>query len=59
MEEKNCYLDRIVVELMTGLMTDGAHYKQHYLESALRMLCDDKYVDSAKEELKWDSGIPS
>lgn len=53
------HLDRVVVHLLAGLTTDGAHHKQYYLEQALRTLCTDDYVKQAKDNFGWDDGIPS
>ncbi len=51
--------DEIVKELLNGLMTDGGHHKQHSIETTLRLICDDSWVDEAKQELGWDDGIPA
>ena len=48
--------DKVVKYLITGLMADGAHHKQFYLEQAFRALCEDEYVDKAKEEFEWEDG---
>ena len=48
--------DKVVKYLITGLMADGAHHKQFYLEQAFRALCTDEYVDKAKEEFRWEDG---
>jgi hypothetical protein len=53
------YFDRIVNELLNGLVTDGAHHKQHSLEFVLRMMCEDEWVDAAKKQLQWQDGIPA
>jgi len=53
------HFDGIVKILLNGLMTDGAHHKQYVLESALRLICEDSWVDEAKEELEWEDGIPA
>ena len=52
-------LDAVAVELLMGLTTDGAHHKQHALESALRKLTGDEWTDQAREEFHWTPGIPS
>lgn len=51
--------DEAVVELLMGLNTDGAHHKQYYLERAFRALCEDGYVDEAKEKFGWLDGTPA
>jgi len=51
--------DKVVKYLITGLMADGVHHKQFYLEQAFRALCEDEYVDKAKEEFGWEDGIPA
>jgi mannitol/fructose-specific phosphotransferase system IIA component (Ntr-type) len=51
--------DEVVVALIMGLTTDGAHHKQYYLEQIFRMLCHDEYVDKTKQEFQWKEGIPS
>ena len=53
------HFDNIVKEILKGLLTDGAHHKQHTLEMVLRMLCEDGWVDDAKKELQWEEGIPA
>jgi len=50
--------DEVVKLLIEGLITDGSHHKQYYLEKAFRSLCEDEYVDQAKEEFQWEAGIP-
>ena len=50
--------DNIGKELLLGLTTDGAHHKQHCLETVFRMLRNDEYVDKAKLAFKWKAGIP-
>lgn len=49
--------DEAVVALLMGLTTDGAHHKQHFLEQALRALCEGEYVDKAKREFDWQEGV--
>lgn len=51
--------DEAVKLLIEGLITDGAHHKQYFLEMALRALCEDGYVDKAKTEFEWQDGIPA
>ena len=51
--------DEVVKALLEGLTTDGAHHKQYWLEQAFRALCEDEYVDKAKREVEWETGIPS
>lgn len=51
--------DEVVKELILGLITDGAHHKQYYLESAFRALCEEEYVEKTKKEFQWEDGIPS
>ena len=53
------HFDNIVKEILEGLLTDGSHHKQYTLETVLRMLCEDSWVDEAKKELQWEEGIPS
>ncbi len=53
------HYDEIVKALLNGLMTDGAHHKQHSIETVLRMICEDSFVDEAKAELQWEAGIPA
>ena len=48
--------DKVVKYLITGLMANGAQHKQFYLEQAFRALCEDEYVDKAKEEFGWEDG---
>ena len=52
-------LDEVVKELMNGLVTDGAHHKQHHMEQALRLLTGDEWTDTAKQHFQWADGIPS
>ena len=49
-------LKPIVIELLHGLISNGESQKQYHLEQALRKLCDDEWVDSAKKEFKWENG---
>lgn len=51
--------DPIVEALLMGLMTDGAHHKQYYLEQALIGLCTKEWADKAKQKFQWTEGIPS
>ena len=52
-------LDEVITNLLHGLLTDGAHHKQYYLEQAFIALCEDEYVEKAKKEFQWEDGIPS
>ena len=52
-------LDAVVKELLDGLTTDGGHHKQYSLESALLALTGKKFVEDARKEFQWESGIPS
>ena len=52
-------LRNVAILIFDGLMTDGAHHKQYYLEEALRALCGNKEVDYKKEEMQWEDGIPA
>ena len=52
-------LDEVVTNLLHGLLTDGAHHKQYYLEQAFIALCEDEYVEMAKKQFQWEDGIPS
>lgn len=51
--------DIVVRHLLSGLTTAGAHHKQWALEEAFRALCEDKYVDEAKSQFQWETGLPS
>ena len=53
------HFDKIVHDLIEGLMSDGGEHKQYHLEVALRLLCGDAWTDEAKSERKWDSGTQS
>lgn len=48
-----------VKALLLGLITDGSHHKQYYLELALRALCEKEHVEEVKKEFDWEEGIPS
>jgi len=50
--------DECVKHLIMGLTTDGSHHKQWYLEQAFRALCEDAYVEKARIEFPWETGIP-
>jgi hypothetical protein len=50
--------DEIVMHLISGLTTDGAHHKQYYLEKIFRILCEDEYIDEVRKEFGWEEGIP-
>ena len=56
---REIHLDKIVHTLIEGLLTDGGHHKQFYLEEALRLFCCESWVDEANSELEWEDGIPS
>jgi hypothetical protein len=50
-------LSDVVTSLLNGLVTDGAHHKQYYLELALKNLVTDEYLEQCRLELQWDEGI--
>ena len=52
-------LDDITNTLINGLITDGAHHKQWYLERALQLLAGDDFYKDAETEFEWEEGIPS
>ena len=52
-------LDRVTEEIMMGLITDGAHHKQHHLERALRIIGGKEFADKAKDKFQWVGGVPS
>ena len=56
-KELNEDLDRLTKLLIEGLLTDGSHHKQHYLDKALRMLAGDEFTDKVKFRFQWDDGI--
>jgi len=58
-DKKHDSRDEVVKLIIKGLITDGAHHKQYYLEEAFRALCEDEYVDEAKRKFEWQNGIPS
>ena len=58
-KKRNKLLDAVVAELIVGLTTDGAHHKQYSLEKSLRILVKDEWVEEAKKEFGWETGIPS
>ena len=49
----------MIEEIIYGLQTDGGHHKQYTLEVVLRMICEDEWVDKAKDYFKWEEGIPA
>lgn len=51
-------LDDTAKAILNGLITDGSHYKQFYLEDALKSLCGEEWVKEAKREFQWEDGIP-
>jgi len=51
--------DAIVIELLLGLTYRQAHIKQYHLEQALRLLCEDTWVDRAKKHFGWQDGAAS
>jgi hypothetical protein len=44
--------------LIEGLVTDGAHHKQYYLEAALKIIISRLEFEETKSEFEWESGIP-
>lgn len=50
-------LDRVTALLIEGLITDGGHHKQYYMEEALEELTGEKFYGEAKEEFQWEEGI--
>ena len=50
--------DEVENLLIDGLITDGAHHKQYYLERVFRSLFKGEYVDQEKEKFQWEDGIP-
>jgi len=52
-------LDLVTTELLNGLITDGGHHKQWHLENALKILPGSEFYDEAKDEFRWEDGIPS
>lgn len=53
------HMDLVVTAIIRGLVTDGAHHKQHALESVLQLLVEPEWIERAQRELQWESGIPS
>ena len=51
--------DKAASILLEGLMTDGGHHKQYYMEQALRALLGDTFVDRSKARLQWEEGLRS
>lgn len=45
--------------ILEALQIDGASHKQYFLEKIFRFICEDSYVDEAKEEFQWDDGTPA
>jgi len=52
-------LHEVCEELISGLVYDGAHHKQYYLEQALLLLRGDDGFSALKTEHKWEDGIPA
>jgi hypothetical protein len=44
--------------VIEGLMTDGAHHKQYYLEAILGVILDHEEFEETKKEFEWEPGIP-
>lgn len=53
------HMDEVVKVILHGLMTDGAHHKQHSLECVLGMLTEEEWIKKAHAEFQWEKGIPS
>ena len=54
--------ENIVDFIVSGLMTDGAHHKQWYLEQILRRVINKEGIESLKETFakrgySWESGV--
>ena len=61
---KDKKLDVIVDLLLDGLMFDGGHHKQYYLEQALRKTMEfmgdnGQNFKKIKTTLQWEEGIPA
>lgn len=52
-------LKPVTKALLMGLITDGAHHKQYYLEQALIALVEPEWIEKAHEKFQWKKGIPS
>jgi len=50
-------LDETVKIILEGLITDGAHHKQWYLEQVLQSLVEPEYYETCRKEFEWDEGI--
>lgn len=48
---------KVIIKLIAGLQTDGAHHKQHYMEEALRLIIGDVQFDIVKKATRWKDGI--
>ena len=52
MQEKS--LSELIVE---GLLTDGAHHKQWFLEEILKKLIAEEGLIQLKNHIEWEEGI--
>lgn len=50
-------LNPVLEHLLMGLTTDGAQYKQYYLERAVRELTTDEWTEKAKAHFQWKEGV--
>jgi hypothetical protein len=50
-------MDEVVKLIIEGLITDGAHHKQWYLEQIFKAICEDEYVETTRKEFTWEEGI--
>lgn len=52
-------LDAVAADLVNGLVIDGAHHKQHFMEEALRRIVGDDRFEFLADAYGWDEGVPS
>lgn len=51
-------MENIMRFALEGVMTDGGHHKQYYLEQIIRELSQDKNaIKTLREEFGWEEGI--
>ena len=57
--EKEQKADELSEWIVSGLVTDGAHHKQWYLEKVLEEVMGEAYVKTMRDENgEWEKGVP-
>lgn len=52
-------IDQMKELLLDGLVYDGGHHKQYYLEQVLQIITTKKEFTEFQKEYHWEEGIPA